>query len=279
MGTMLQSGNRALAVVALGLALSLSGCSIKDDRTPCPARLDVDLSDVHTSSVTLTGIPLSLDAFPGRETSYPHIQESIERGGYSLRTYLVPKGTFHLGSYGIAGRGECRIDLTSRNTRTLTIPLGEQMDSLFAESISLEIHSERTYHRLSLHKNFATLSIVFLGEEDGRGPFDVVLEGDIGGVDLQSLSPTEGEFRFKAVEGGKGYFARLPRQKDSSLVLRLYRDGEEVDSYPVGEYIQGSGYCWQSEDLSDIVLSIDRHHTSFSLGIVPWDIHRDDMVI
>ena len=113
---------------------------------------------------------------------------------------------------------------------------GDQMNELFASLTQVDTQCEEAEVILYLHKQFARVSLEFIGAEDGRTGHIMQVQGHVKGADKHTLQPIEGTFRCTPDEPEEGgYEVRVPRQKDDSLTLLQYDlDGRELDPIPLG---------------------------------------------
>ena len=63
----------------------------------------------------------------------------------------------------------------------------------------------------------------------------------------------------------------LPRQIDNSLLLDIISDDDRRRTFAIGNYIEASGYDWESMDLKDITLDIDYARTDITFRIDAWE--------
>ena len=63
----------------------------------------------------------------------------------------------------------------------------------------------------------------------------------------------------------------LPRQIDNSLLLDIISDDDRRRTFAIGNYIEASGYDWDSMDLKDITLDIDYARTDVTFRIGAWE--------
>ena len=245
-----------MTVGALAVAV-MASCSVKEDRSDCPCWLTVDLSETN-------GAYVQLKAW----CPAPVFSESIPRSQRDdFHEYRVPRGQVRLSAYretpGLFLEGD-----------VLSITEGSQMDSLFASTTLVNTVAEFAHETIRLHKNFATVSVIFKDEENGR-PADCRLDvsGTVAGINVQTLAPVPGRFSCTAEEPLEGGFTfRVPRQMDANLNAALYsRDGILMESYPVGWLIQQAGFDWNKTDLSDVEIMVDTPTATFTITVKEWD--------
>ena len=161
----------------------------------------------------------------------------------------------------------------------ITIPVGEQMDSLYGFFKMYHTRCESVLCDVDLHKEFCTVSFT-LGKDGYTSPYDIEVWGNVAGVSAWDLMPVKGRFRYAPVQKNGGYQVRVPRQEDNSLELvmlempdQVGHDGERVvvDRLPLGEYIARSGYDWTAEDLADVNVALDLEMQQVMITVSGWD--------
>jgi len=227
----------------------MSSCSVKEDRTACPCWLDVFFEDVPSRGLVL--------AAEGEDLIW---EDSVgPTASSSWKEYVVPRGRINL--YGANLPGPYMIEY------------GEEADSLYAFNSTVDCFGEIARDTVRLHKQFATLSIVFLSGGVNTPQYYPVIRGNVCGVKTRSLSLVGGPFRFRPVETSANCFrARIPRQSDESLVMDLMpiSGGDVADVVEIGGIIKEAGYDWTAEDLEDISLVIDFARMAITVKILPW---------
>ena len=71
----------------------------------------------------------------------------------------------------------------------------------------------------------------------------------------------------------------VPRQKDNTLKLDIVSGDGAVRTFAIGNYIEASGYSWDSEDLKDIALEIDYSRTMLLFRIGAWEKYEQFEVV
>lgn len=248
---------RRIMRMALTAAMAvplLTSCFVKEDRTPCPCWLEVDLSRVSEKSVVLSGWKDELlFRGPVSPSDYPDFYE-----------VTVPRGEVYVTALGKNN------DIL--NPTTLFVPEGSQADSLYAHCARLNTNCETVTDVVTLHKQFATVHLT-MQVPDGQAiyPYEVKIVGDCAGWDLRDLSGAKGRFYYSPGRIGENeYEFRVPRQSDASLKIELYDDGEKVDEVALGDFIVQSGFDWNAEDLADISLEIKFRESQVMVNISGW---------
>ena len=184
-------------------------------------------------------------------------QRILDNHSGGLVDHTVPRGIVDL----VASEG------------SFTAPEGEQMSELFAQLQHLETDGEFASTGIELKKQFATVSLDFKDEDDGRTEYDLLAIGNVSGADIRTLEPVEGVFRCPPdpIVDGRGYSFRVPRQKDDSLTLLLQSNGDTVDTIPLGELIARAHFDWTRESLGDVAILCDIPARTFTISIMEWE--------
>lgn len=244
-------------MVMAGTLMMLSSCSIKEDRTPCPCWLDIFLQDNSRCTVALSlrqGSENLLKEDVDYSRFVPFLEREVKRGFNRLSAF-ERKGNISL-------NGTC-----------VRIASGNQCDSLYAYCDVVDCRGEFAVDTVIFHKQFATLTLQIVNPQEVTYPYTMTVRGNVNGMNLSDLQPTEGEFLYSPSlnENSLGT-CRLPRQKDTSLVIDIIKtgDGTLVDTIPLGELIERTGYDWNSADLEDITITIDFAKAEIVVTVNEW---------
>lgn len=246
------------SLLVLSAISILSSCSIKEDRSPCPCWLDIFFSSFPKEGVVLAGY-----------TSDRVFHEIVAEGDFvDFVEYTVPRVMLGVSAY------RTNPSITP-NGKMVLIQKGNQADSLYAHLSYVDCRGEFAIDTVCLHKQFATVYLSFENSEgESVDTYDVIVKGKVNGMDLTTLRPIEGEYEFcPQIEGNNLYIFRLPRQKDDTLAIELYRkdNGEYVDTIDAGSLIARSGFDWNASDLQDIVICVDFAKVEIEVNVHEWD--------
>lgn len=262
----MKTPDKILAVLLLS-ALA-SSCSIKEDRSLCPACLKVVMTP---ASVRLAGdgtCRVHVDdrlqaAEAGMDSSKPWAEFEVAKDSVRLCSWLEAPAGYPASTQYVIGEGR-------------------QCDSLWAFAHAFLASAEEVSDSVSLHKRFLTLTVRYSAKEaEGGAPYDMKVVSATAGTDLKTLGAIRGHFSCD-LDFGDGDLAavRLPWQGDpSSLRLMILEkgSGETVDVFPLGdELTHGLGYDWNAADLADVTLSMDFTRLEYSVGVSPWDEGGND---
>ena len=247
--------NKGLLAVLLVLLPVFVGCTVKEDRVPCPCYLNVSFT--HREAISH---PVTLIGWDANEVFRETINVA-EHDPYWVRA--VQKGTLTLAA--------CMGASTSRLLgHQVTIPSGSQADSLYAYHMDVDCTGEMAYAEVTLRKQFATVRVDLLQTAAQMREFKFNVEGTSCGFDLLDYSAVEGAFRFSPVATGRTVDFRIPRQADDALTLEIIHQGERLGLFPLGKYILRTGYDWNAEELQDIFITIDLVLGQVIVRVADW---------
>lgn len=246
------------SIAMLTAVLAVASCSIKEDRSPCPCWLDIDITSCleHTREVTLAGYNGSRVFFEKVAVDdYPDTYEAIVTKGMVISTAL-------------SGLKESKIEGSK-----ILIPEGCESDQIRAHSALVDCTGESATDKVELFRQYATVHLSMKGEDIKVNPYDIRIIGDVCGIDITTLSPITGGFIFSPETDSEGTWTfRLPRQhEDTRVRADLLLDGSAVDQLPLHEWIRQTGYSWIERDLKDIYIGVDFGQGTVSVTIQGWD--------
>ena len=242
---------------ALLLFLVLS-CTVLEDRTACPCRLQIDLTGIAFSGEV--GLALSLDGGSWREFRSCTLPDTksvtlpVPRGEVSLLAVCPSPPTFLSGDPGFE------------------IPSGEDCPRLLTGALTIDTRREDAVCRPEVHKNYCVLTLRLPTEGEEPFPFQISLLGTVSGFHPTG-EPREGPFFFTLppfdAEGKTR--AGIPRQKDASLRMDILFSDQVQRSFALGEVLSRQGYDWAAADLEDIELELDFARTALTLRTRLWE--------
>ena len=258
----------------LVLALLAAACTVKENRSFCPA-----WCVVYSDGKVAEGCKGNLTCNVATQQ-----QGSFEFGEKDFGSF-THKGDLVLE----VPRNEevyvdvfCGIDMMEPIGSVLTIPRGCCCDGIYSGHGRIFISGEEGEAGLPLNKDFALITMKVNGLVEGEYPFGFRLLGNIDGYELPGGRPHKGGFDYLPPrEAGNIFRARVPRQLDDSLELIIYHseDGSLVTRQTLGEIIKGMGYDWAAADLKDINSGVDVSEAKFTIEIAAWDIVETITVI
>lgn len=265
---MKRHANRIVWLLAAG-CLAAGGCSVKEDRQPCPCYLDVDYREL-----------LAADLFPG------------EPGVVDVALFL-PELTFH-STHALGSCPEMEEQTVSRNTVRLVAVVGtrlpegfpergtqirydegNQMDSLYVHAGDVDCSAEDALCVLRPKKQFSTLTLT--DGQDGAllRRYNLVVRGTTCGLDAADLSAIEGPYLYTVQEYDRlgNISVRIPRQKERTLMLDFYDKESYIRlfSTPLGLYLFDAGYDPDAPELSDYTFQINFERALVYLRIADWE--------
>ena len=237
--------------VLLVLLLALS-CSIKEDRTGCPCRLTVVLTEA--GGVDGEDMVLGISGLPDVRLAGAKIPATIER--------TVEKGVHRVTAF-------CGDEGMVLRSGVLSVPYGEACGPLMARAESIECVSEGAIDTVRLRKQHIVLT--FRLDPSGSG---VRVRSSWNGLTVSDLSPSAGDYRALAVRTGPGEFkVLLPRQGDASMVADILAgDGAVAQTLELGAMLQKSGYDFDAPNLDDAIICLDPSSPdgTFSVTVEEW---------
>ena len=245
--------NYLLSLSLLLLAPAVFSCSVFENRSGCPCRLSLDVTDpANTVCDTLS---VHLDNKYYNEVFHLPVSAGI----YEKK--IPCRGDLHIAAYSSKVEkylhGDC-----------LVIPEGEQCPEAYFCVVDCLIDGEEHTGHLRVDRNFCGVTLSFVTEYPAD--YNISVKGNVCGYDRNG-GMMEGSFTYVPdfSRSSSAYF-RLPRQKDSSLSLAISSPAGSVRYFSLGNYIEQSGYDWTKQDLEDISISIDYASTLLTLTINDW---------
>ena len=269
-----------LAGCLLAGILSLCGCTVLEDRDPCPCYLEVDFSQVDKSIrewqmwlFSPEGTLLFKDTVYRRSYSSPYIVE-------------VPRNSKVQCLLWGNARGGTNLNESYSRYTTLLHKGGVAADSLYFSTDTISTMGEESSLKVLPHKEFATVDICLQGWIGVD--FDASMELLCGAqgfyVDRRFLRG-EVSSNMKLYDMGDYYTqfrGRILRQPDpENIILSLLIRKREIDGsigevlidkdIPIGKYLEENGYDMHTPDMSDIVMDVDYSYTNLVIKAEDWE--------
>ena len=242
-----------ISTLLIGLLL-LSSCSVREDRTACPCRLELDLSlfAVPAPSVTVAfweGVNACLQDV----TTDSSFVRSVFKDSFDASVWC------HVSSGRLSG---------SR----LTVPQGARPDSLLAFRSLLDCRGETSREIAMPHRQYARITMKVCMEPGTHYPYDFYVETDYCGIDLRDLSPVRGDLVFPVRQKDEDTFVfdLLRHGPDTKVRIGIYDETERADELPLHEWMRAAGYDWEAEDLEDMTIELDYAHQKIRIIISNW---------
>jgi hypothetical protein len=253
-------------VILLGMSalLVLSGCSVKEDRSHCPCRLNLNFAEVDTLKISAVRVYVSesgklMDDFSmNAEEFYPSCSLDVKRSVFDLNISAGDRGLWHA-------------------TSGLRIPYGEDCPPLYLHSSMIDTRREVVDESVLLRKNHCVMTMVLETMDCQNCQLRVI--GNVNGYDMHG-KPSAGPFEYvPVVRDGVG-FVVLPRQIDSSLMLEVDDGTDILKRFALGEYMTAGGYDWAAADLSDVTVNVNWTVTEAIIRLEGWDwVYEYEIVI
>ena len=246
-------------------ALLLAGCTVKEDRVPCPCYLNVSFAD---RDQVPQGAEVDLLGWHDAELFRAGI-DIAEYDPYWVRG--VHKGFLTLSAY----RG---VEKVRDDGHYVLITPGNQADSLYAFHDEVDCTGDMAYSEVTFRKQFCTVHLDILRSASQMKDFRFLVEGNTCGFDLLSFEAVGGAFRCEPVPaaGARVVDFRIPRQVDDSMTVTLWMrmpegNYDDLGTFPLGQYIVRMGYNWTAEELQDIYVVIDLVLGLVTINVEGWE--------
>lgn len=250
-------------ICAAAMAVVTMSCSIKEDRMPCPGRLEIGLD----ACVSLTG-GVHLDGWNDGGTLFDK-RVDLSRDMGNAAEFSVPKGTFSYCAW--FGLSDLKNDVKQR---CYSIPFGKECDPLYVSSAAeLVMAGEYLRDEVVPHRQHCVMTLVVTGlPQDRMRDLLIGVSSSTAGMRLDDLSPVQGEFLAIRYPDESGYLSfTLPRQGFGDLRANLYDNGRVAASYDLTALLDSLGYDWTADDLQDITLEFSVSSASASIIMGPWE--------
>lgn len=244
--------------------LSLYACTVKEDRQSCPCSLNLDFSEIDTTSVSALLLCIS-------DASEYAFSESLSADTFFPEyKVFVPRKHLYVNVFHGVDESFC-------GSGGLFIPYGSECPEVYMCSLPADAEKEEADVRIGLHKNYCRIALSIVKE--GGFEYSISVKGTVNGYGADG-SPSRGDFSYTPESEGAVYSLAVPRQLDSSLILEIDDGTDVLKSFALGEYISASGYDWSAQDLEDISVQIDWTLTDMTLTIQGWDwSHEFEIII
>ena len=258
----------------LALALLAVACTVKEDRTFCPAWCVV-YSDGYVAEGCNGNLTCNIAT--GEDSNFEYGRQDYD--SFTHKGNLVMEVPRNEEVYVDVFCGLEGMELIGS---VLKIPMGCACDNVYSGHGQVFIQGEEGETGLPLNKDYAQITMKVNGIVDGYYPFGFRIRGNFDGYELPGGRPHRGEFDYiPKVESGNIFRAKVPRQLDDSLVLEIFHldDGSPVTIQNLGKVIRDMGYDWNARDLKDIGIGVDVSEASFRVVIEAWEISETVTVV
>ena len=237
------------------MVMMLAGCSIKEDRTQCPCTVIVDFSGIDSTLHVNSGILALTDGTLVLDDEIPSARYG-EPYTFRVRRVSTVIDIF-------SGWPDSVHDGTG-----FTVGRGEQFPELYLQTEVLDTDAEAVYLTAGLHKSYCKVTIDL--KSGGDYPYSLTVMGNACGY-YGTGEIVRGGFEYSPVPDRDGMCSvNIPRQYDSSLILRIAEANDILREFALGEYIIQSGYDWSAEDLEDIEVEIDYAKADIVFRVNDW---------
>ena len=249
--------NAFKTMAAAALAIIVTSCSVKEDRTPCPCWLGIDISPSMEHSRNLTVSAWDQDRIFSQTVSVADYPDEYE--------HTVPKGHVTVSAY-------CGRKTGYEQGGRIIIPEGSDSDPIMAHLRLVDCTGEFAKDTVQMCKQWATVYLKIENSSEDRYPYGLAVVSDVCGIDLRDLSLVSGPCRYGLeLDSDENCSFRLPRQRDDSrAVITVSADGERLDDLPLYQWIEATGYSWHDRNLKDIYIGVDYVRAEVTIVIQGW---------
>ncbi len=250
---------RKSSVILLTAILAV-GCSVFEDRTPCPGVMTVDIGDIRSKMGS--GL-LRFDLLSAEGTKSVSRLVAVEKA--DTLQFVLPKAGYIV----CAAAGQENTQFTSDGK--IYGASGIEADTVFAFSDRVTVSGELTEYDAKFHKNFATVKVINAFASDPEDPFagmTLTVRSRYGGLDYRRMEASANEFVCR-VKADAGYIFRMPRQGDESMILSI-ETPMIIHNVPVGKYLKDMGYDFGAQDMEDVTVGVDLVAMTVRITIEDW---------
>lgn len=259
--------------VAAAMAVSVAGCTVKEDRMPCPCYLDIDYTEVLDANYYAKrpgSVEASLFTPAGSEVNYtafllkdcPLLNENVVD-----RTKARVVGVVH---------NQPTKEFLGKGSKIIYAE-GNEIDSVYVHASDVDCTGEEAYCLLEPHKQFHTIFLTDEFQGQALREYNLVVVGSTCGFDAAApgFEAIEGKYLYTVQEYDRdgGISVRVPRQLHDDLRLEFWTkdDYRRVFVAPIGQYMKATGYDKEAIDLDDFEIRINFRDAQVFVRVADWD--------
>ena len=245
------------AATIVWVNIFLSSCAlVKENRDPCPCRLEIRLTGTRGNATTVL-------------VETPENVWSLSAASDTVLFANVPRGEVSVTAWSGAGEPSGGV---------FSIPSGTASPPLYLSRCRLVASGDEAVILARLRKQFCTLRVSVEGPPGWGTPFRTRIRGGVAGISADGV-PVEGEFDYSpdmgACFGSSSpwtWTARLPRQYSGSpLFLDIVMEDSTVRTFSLGPCLYETGFDRSSPDLADLDLRQSLSVTSLTIRPPGWE--------
>ena len=259
----------SVLLLAAGL-LAAGGCTVREDRQPCPCFLDVDYREVLAADLFPEEEPGIVDVavlIPGHPVRCTHKLAACP----DIEEKTVSRDTAQI----VALVGNRMPEGFPEQGTQIRYEAGNQIDSLYVHTDRVDCTVEEVTCVLRPLKQFSTITFTDEHAGDTLRKYNLVVRGTTCGFDAADLSALKGAYLYTVQEYDRNgrISVRIPRQAESSLMLDFYDKNtyQQLFTAPVGLYLFDAGYNPEAPGLEDYTVRIDFERALVYLRIADWE--------
>lgn len=260
---------QVLFLASIFSLVTLTGCSVKEDRESCPSLLVLNIDDVVSYA------DISAKVEEGTTVDGKVVVSVSGKKGWTAGDILEADTLPFTERIEVKRQADLCVDVVwpgdSGYDSGLKIEHGRDCPRVWMWSEKVDSRRDIVERDVHLHKNYCVVTLNVTGNGGVKeGLLNYAVAGNVCGY-MPGGEPLAGDFLSTLEEDADGNFvAVLPRQKDASLMLNVVRKGAVLRQFAVGEYIEESGYDWSAPDLRDISMEINYTAMDVTFSIDDW---------
>lgn len=265
---------KIINILFVAFAIFSSASCVKESREHCPCYLNF-AHDGFCNNGYLDNLSLYVVEEGGRSSMKTYRVEDMITDDCFVE---VKRGDLNV--YGLVGLST----MVHHDEHFLTIPYGQQCDSIMSFYDRVAAHGERAKVYGAINKLYARVKMT-IKFPDVEGKVVVKVVGNTCGLDMRTTKGLKGPFMCLAEHLGHGLHTfRVPRQSDNSLILEIWEvpadssadteleEGRKLSFLNLGEMVtEKLEYDWNEEYLADIDLDVDFVKSIVTISIKDWD--------
>lgn len=258
--------------------LGAASCSVKEDRSPCPCYINLNVDQVVQNPDYTEGLVTVMTADAIIE------QKRIRLADYEGKGYdvVVPRRTIH------AMTAVGHEDLWWK-TDTLYAATNLEWGPVMLAHETVVCDDDDKLLTMDFHKEYCRINFVLVGVVDLEDyPFDIRVRANCNALRMRDGKPIRGRYTAYANPSNTAMYSVLvPRQEDHEMIVDLlwhsdthdYTVNDYVVTLEVGKQMQKTGYNWEKDDLDDVYVTIDVVKATVGISIRPWDSDQIEEII
>lgn len=243
----------------------LVSCSVKEDRGDCPSHVSIT---VERDGGRFDGGKGSINLYKNGTIIGSDVLTGMDKADTTLSYMVQPRGEVSA----IVSNHPVFADRIVADNNTM-------FPKLFISRTDLQcIHDEESFHVSGYGKEHIILHLQLdeTAKETDKTIYFTV-EGRYDGINVVSMQPSEGGFRYASVfdRDGRGTVV-IPRQAGPGLTLILEKLGIFRTEYDIYRAMLSAGYNFNGTDLDDFDVRISLNSITGRIRVPDWNSYDID---